>query len=38
MQVLAKAMEIIILQYITVSNQHNVDLKLTQCYMAIIVQ
>ena len=35
-EVLAKAMVVSILQYISVSNKHLVHLKLTQCYMSII--
>lgn len=37
-EVLAKAMVVIVLQYINVSNQHVVYLKLTKSYMSIIAQ
>ena len=36
MEVLDNAMVIIILQCISVSNQHIVHIKLTSCYMSII--
>ena len=35
-EVLAKALMLIILDYINVSDQQVVYLKLTQCYMSII--
>ena len=38
MEVLAKAIVVIILQYINVLNQHVVHLKLIQCSMSIISQ
>ena len=38
LEVLANATVVIILQYIKVSNQHVVHLKLTQCCMSIISQ
>ena len=38
MEVLPNTMLVIILQYMSVSNQHTVHLKLTQCYMSIISQ
>ena len=37
-EVLAKTTVLIILQYINVSNQHTVYLKLIQCYMSMIPQ
>ena len=37
MEVLSNTMVVIILQYISVSNQHIVHIKLTQCYMSIIL-
>ena len=38
MQVIAKTMVAIILQCISVSNQHTVHLKFTRCYMSIIAE
>ena len=38
MEALANAMVVIILQYINVSNQHILYLKLAQCYMSVIAQ
>ena len=38
MAVLGNTTEVIILQYISVSNQHIVHIKLAQCYMSIISQ
>ena len=38
MEVLANAMVKIILQFINVSNQYIVHLKLTQCYVSIIIK
>ena len=38
MEVLANTTVVIILQYINISNQLFVHLKLTQCYMSIISQ
>lgn len=37
-EVLAKAMVAIILQHMSVSNQHIAHLKLTQCYVSYIPQ
>lgn len=37
-EVLAKAMVVIILQYINVPNQQVVSLKLTECYVSIMSQ
>ena len=38
MVLLAKAMAVIIAQYLSVANQHVVYLKLINCYMSIICQ
>ena len=38
MDVLAKAMVVIILQHTSVSSQHAVQLKFIQCYLSIISQ
>ena len=38
MDVLANSTVVIILQYVSVPNQHTVYLKLTQCCMSIISQ
>ena len=38
MEVLAKAKVLIILQYISVSDQYIVHFNLTQCYMSVVSQ